>query len=340
MVMPNRKGEKEMCELKGKYVLLLVCIAFPLFNSETFADSLADEKKTRLYNSMKRRDGAPLTIDVSYTTKTITESEAAKKRAEARMERTKILRKQSNDDSITLVGVGIALADRSEIRLSETRIRIGTGLKLRKDTTIFANTEKTETHYKATTINTGFSKDSPSYEIDHKLKRVWIRTGWRWSGRKVLRFGQIDEFIRMDVVKLCSPRLRARASKKKDFLDKGKSVVDKKVVDEIECIDIERGKPKYRISLDPNDWKICRKIVWYDDKSGLVSKIVENKKFAKAKGKGNLFPRLVVRQYFDSEGKKEKTEFVNITNVEIGLSIAEDIFKLETPSGYSIIDDR
>jgi hypothetical protein len=329
-----------MRELKEKYVLLLVCIAFPLFNSETSAGSLADEKRARLYDSMKRRDGAPLTIDVSYTTKTVTEPEAAKKEKEARMERTKIMREQSNDDSITIGNFDIALPDGSEIRLSETRIRIGTGLKLRKDTTIFANMEKTETHYEATTINTGFSKDDPSYEVEHTLKQVSIRTGRRFSGREVLRFGQVDEFIGIDVARLCNPRLRERAPKKKDFLDKGKGVVNKNVVDEIEYIDLESGKPKYSISLDPNDWKICRKIVWYDDKSGLVSKIVENKEFAEAKGNGNLFPRLIVREYFDSEGKKEKTEFVNITNVVIGLPLSEDIFKLDAPPEYSVIDDR
>jgi len=329
-----------MCELKGRYILLLVCIAFPLFNSETFAASLADEKRARLYDSIKRRDGASLTIDVSYTTKTVTEPEAATKEEEARAERTKMLRKQSNNNSITVVGVGIALPDGGEIRLSETRIRIGTGLKLRKDTTIFANTEKTETYYEATTINTGFARESPSYEIDHKLKRVSIRTGRRFSGREVLRFGQVDESTAIDIAKSCSPRLRETASKKRDFMDKGKAVVDNKVVDEIECIDLESGKPKYRISLDPNDWKICRKIVWYDDKSGLVSKIEENKEFAKAKGNSSLFPRLIVRQYFDSGGKKDKTEFINITNVQIGLPVSEDIFKLDAPAEYSVIDDR
>lgn len=329
-----------MRELKEKYVLLLVCIAFPLFNSETFASSLADEKRTRLYDSMKRRDGAPLFIDVSYTTKTVTEPAAARKEEEARAERTKILKKKSNDNSMTIGSFNIALPDGSEIRLSETRIRIGTGLKLRKDTTIFANMEKTETRYEATTINTGFSKDSPSYEIDHKLKRVSIQTGRRFSGREVLRFGQVDEFIVMDIVRSCNPGLRAGASKKKDFLDKGKGVVNKKAVDELECIDAKSGKAKYRISLDPNDWRICRKIVWYNDKSGLVSKIEENKEFAKAKGNGNLFPRLIVRQYFDSEGKKEKTEFTNITSVEIGVPVSEDIFKLDASPEYSVIDDR
>jgi len=331
-----------MRELKEKYVLLLVCIAFPLFNSETFAASLADEKRARLYDSIKRRDGAPVTIDVSYTTKTVTEPEAATKEEEARAERTKMLRKQSNNDSITVVGVGIALPDGGDIRLSETRIRIGTGMKLRKDTTIFANMEKTETSYEATTINSGFVKESPSYEIDHKLKQVSIRTGRLFSGRKALRFGQVDEFIAMDIARYCNAnqRLNVKALKKKEFVRSAAGTPDGKGVDEVDCVDVEKGTVEYRLSLDPNDWQICRKIVWYDDKSGLVSKIEENKEFAKAKGNGNLFPRLIVRQYFDSEGKKEKTEFINITDVEIGLAISEDIFKLDVPPEYSVIDDR
>lgn len=342
MFMPNSKGEKEMSVRERKIVLALVFVGFLIFRTQGFALPLGDNEKTRLYDSMKRRNGAPLTIDVSYTTKTVTESEAARRRKEARMERTKILRKESNSDSITLESVGIALPDGSEIRLSETRIRIGTGLTLRKDTTIFANTEKTETHYKATTINTGYAKDSPSYEIDHKLKRVWIRIGWRWSGRKVLRFGKVDEFMVMDVVRSCRPNRsqRAKAFEKKDFLPAGTATVDDKVVDEIECINLENGKAKYRISLDPNDWQICRRIVWYDDKSGLASKIVEYKEFTKAKGTGELFPRLVIRRYFDKEGKEEKVETINITDVVIGLPISDDVFKFDVPTDYTIIDNR
>jgi len=340
MVMPDRKGEKEMCELKGKYVLLLVCIVFPLFNTETSARSLTDEEKTRLRESMKRRSAAPLTIDVSFTKKVVTKPEAVKRIREARMERTKILRKKLNDDSITLGSFDIALPDASEIRLSETRIRIGTGLTLRKDTTIFANTDKTETRREATTINTGFAKNSPSYEIDHKLKRWSIWSGRRWSGRQVLRFGKVDEPIVIDIVRLCSPKWRAKASKKKDFLHTGTGTLHDRLVDEMQCTDLENGKPTYRISLDSDDWHICRKIVWYDDKSGLVSKIVEYKEFAKASGSGELFARLVIRRHFDEQGKEEKVETINVTDVTIGLAIPEDVFKLDVPTDYTIVDHR
>ena len=325
-----------------KIVLALVFVGFLIFSTQGFARPLEDNEKTRLYNSMKRLNGAPLTIDVSYTTKTVTKPEAARRLKQATMEETKMLREKLNDDSVTLVSVGIPSVDGSEIRLSETRTRIGTGLKLRKDTTVFANKEKTETNYKATTINTGYAKDSPSYEIDHKLKRVWIRIGWRWSGRKVLRFGKVDEFIVMDIWSSCSPNRsqRAKAFEKKDFLLAGTDTVDGKVVDEIECIDLENGKAKYRISLDPNDWQICRRIVRFESKSGLVSNIVEYKEFAKAKGTGELFPRLIIRQYFDKEGKVEKVETINVINVVIGQPISEDIFKLDVPNEYTIIDNR
>jgi hypothetical protein len=342
MFMPNSKGEKEMSVRERKIVLALVFVGFLIFGTQGFGHPLGDNNKTRLYNSIKRRSGVPLTIDVSYTTKTITKPEAAKREEEARLERTKILRKKSNSDSITIGSFDIALSDGSKIRLSETRIRIGTGLKLRKDTTIFANTEKTETHYQATTINTGYATDRPSYEIDHKLKRAWIRIGRRWSGRKVLRFGKVDEFIVMDVVRSCKPNRsqRAKALQKRDFLLAGTDTVDGKVVDEIECIDLESGKSKYTISLDPNDWQICRRIVRFESKSGLVSSIVEYKEFAKAKGTGELFPRLIVHQYFDKEGKEEKVETINITDVVIGLPISEDIFSLDVPTDYTIIDNR
>jgi len=289
---------------------------------------------------MKRPNGAPLTIDVSFTKKVVTKPEAVKRRKQATMEETKMLREKLNSDSVTLVSVGIPSVDGSEIRLSKTRTRIGFGLKLRNDTTVFANKEKTETNYEATTINTGYAKDSPSYEIDHKLKRVWIRTGWRWSGRKVLRFGKVDEDILMDIVRLCSAKCRAKTSKNKRFSYEGTGKADGKIVNEIACIELGNGKAKYRISLDPNDWQICRKIVRFDSKSGLVSKIVEYKKFAKAQGTGELFPRLIIRQYFDKKGKVEKVETINVSNVVIGLPISEDIFKLAVPNEYTIIDNR
>lgn len=327
---------------KGKIVLALVFVGFLIFRTQGFALPLGDNEKSRLYNSMKRRNGAPLTIDVLLTKEVVTKPEAVRRLKQATMEETKMLREKLNDDSVTLVSVGIPSVDGSEIRLSKTRTRIGFGLKLRNDTTVFANKEKTETNYEATTINTGYAKDSPSYEIDHKLKRVWIRTGWRWSGRKVLRFGKVDEFIVMDILRFCSPNRsqRAKAFEKKDLLLSGTATVDGKVVDEIECINLENGKAIYKISLDPNDWQICRRIVRFESKSGLVSNIVEYKEFAKAKGSGELFPHLVTRRYFDKEGKEEKIETINITHVIIGLPIPEDVFKLDVPDEYIIIDNR
>lgn len=136
----------------------------------------------------------------------------------------------------------------------------------------------------------------------------------------------------IDLVRFCS---RAKTSGNKNILHSGRATVDGKVVDEIECVNLKNGKPAYRISLDSDDWHICRKIVWYDDKSGLVSKIVEYKEFAKAKGSGELFPLLVISRYFDDKGKEEKVETINVNNVVIGLQISEDIFKLDVPNGYT-----
>ena len=322
-----------------KIVLSLFFVVFLIFRTQSFANTLGDEEKTRLYDSLKGQRYVDLTIDVSLSEEVVTMPELVNKIKQASIEETKILRKKSNNDSITLESVGIALPGGSEIRLTERRIRIGSGLKIRNDTTIFANKEKTKTNYEATTINTGFRKDSPSYEIDHKLKRASIWSGRRWSGRKVLRFGKVDEGILMDIVRLSNPKWHAKLSKKNDFSYKGTGNVDGKIVDGIECID-PNGKVKYSISLDTQDWRICRKIVWYDNKSGLASKIVEYKQFAKAKGSGELFPRLVIRRHFDKEGKEEKAETINITDVVIGLPISDDVFKFDVPTDYTIIDNR
>jgi len=80
--------------------------------------------------------------------------------------------------------------------------------------------------------------------------------------------------------------------------------------------------------------------VWYDDKSGLASKIIEYKQFAKAQGSGELFPRLVIRRFFDKEGGEEKVETINIMDVVIGQPVSEDVFKLDVPTDYTIVDNR
>lgn len=324
---------------KMKIVLSLLVVGLLVFKAETSARPLRDDEGTRLYGSIKAQSFVDMIIDVSFMRQIVTRPEVVSKIKQETMDETKRLRKELNDDSITLESLGIALPDGSEIHLSEKRIRIGNGLKMRVDTTIFANEEMTETNYEATTINSLFSlfdMNAPSYQIDHKLKRAFINNA-RWSGREVLRFGKVDEDILMDIVMLCSPKRDTSISKNKHFSYKGTGNVDGKVVNEIECIDLN-GNVKYAIFLDSHDWRVCRKIVRYN-KSGLISKVVEYKEFAKAKGNGELFPHLVIRQHFDREGKEEKVEVISITNVMIGLPVTEDIFKLDVPPDYTIVDN-
>jgi len=331
-----------MSARKGNVVLLLLSIVFGSFGPRVFGRSLTGQERIRLFDSTKNRSNVPLTMDISFTKRVLTKPEVARKRREATMEETKELREKTKNDSITMRSVNIPLPDGSEIRLSETRTRIGTGGRLRSDTTVFANMEKTETWSEVTKINTGYGKNSPSYLIDHKLKQCWIRNDRRWSGYKVLRFGKIDPLIVLDIALSCDPNSppHVEGLVSKNFLHSSVAAADGKVVDEIECINLENGKAKYRISLDPNDWQICRRIVWFDSKSGLASKIVEYKQFAKAKESGELFPRLVIRRYFDKEGKVEKVETINVSNVVIGLPISDDVFKFDVPTDYTIIDNR
>lgn len=321
-----------------KIVPLFLLVLFLVFDSKTLARVLKDEEKTRLYNTIKAQSYLDLTIDVSFIEAVLTRPEAVNKIRQAMMEETKRLRTSTNDDSITLESVGIALSDGSETRLSEKRIRIGSPPKIRIDTTIFANEEMTETNYEGTTINSLFDVNAPSYQIDHKLKQAFINN-LRWSGRDVVRFGKVDEDILMAILSLCSPKRETNIPRNKEFSYKGTHNIDGKMVDEIECTD-PNAKVKYSIFLDSNDWGICRKMVRYDTKSGLPSKIVEYKEFTKAGGSGELFPHLVIRRYFDKGGGEEKLETVYITNVVFGLPISEDIFKFNVPSGYVISDMR
>ncbi len=336
----TEKEKKEMLVKRRKTVLLLLFAGFLTFDATTSARPLSDDEKVRLYSTTRGwLNLVDMTIDVSFMQKIVMSPEAVRKRRQAWDEHVKELSKKVGPSRIE--SLGILSPDGSETRLIEKRIRICNLSKIRSDTIIFAKKKKTETSYEGTIINTGFAKDSPSYQIEHKSKQASIFAGKQWAGREVLRFGKVDDLIAMDASAICNPAYFQKPSKRKmDFLYSGTGTADGKTTDEVECINLESGKAKYKISLDPNDWNICRKIVRYDNKSGLVSKIVEYKQFAKAKGSGEPFPRLVVRRYFDKEGKEEKVETMNITNVVIGIPISDDVFKLDVPNEYTTIDNR
>jgi len=337
----TEKEKKEMSKKRRKTVLLLLFVGFLTFDATTSARPLSNDEKVRLYSTTMGWKNEILykTIDVSFMQEIVMSPEAVRKRRQAWDEHVKELSKKVGPSRIE--SLGISSPDGGETRLIEERIRISNLLKIRRDTIIFANKEKTETSYEGTIINTGFAKDSPSYQIEHKSKQASIFAGKQWAGREVLRFGKVDDLIAMDASAICNPAYFQKPSKRKmDFLYSGTGTADGKTTDEVECINLESGKAKYKISLDPNDWNICRKIVRYDNKSGLVSKIVEYKQFAKAKGSGEPFPRLVIRWYFDKEGKEKKVETINVTDVVIGLPISDDVFKLDVPTDYTIIDNR
>jgi len=327
---------------KRKTFLLLLLAGILTSNVNILANSLSNDEKTRLYNSLNGQIYRDITIDISFTKEVVTKPEAVKEEQRKREEATNKLREESGRSSLKIGTFSLPLPDGSEIRLSETRIRIGSGLKLRSDTKIFANREKTEAKDVATMINTGFGKDDPSYFIDHKLKTAIIWSGRRWSGYEVLRFGKVDKAILIDIMSVCNPKPSQYTNmyKRKDFFYSGTGTIEGKTTDEIECISLENGQTEYKISLDPNNWHICRKIVWYDKESGLVSKTVEHKEFAKAKGNGESFPRLIESKYFDKAGKEEKIETIKVSNVVIGEPISEDIFSLDVLNEYVINDMR
>jgi len=322
-------------------VFLLLLIGFAFFNTRLLARDLTNHEASRLYSSVMSKRGEEITIDIRLSKEVVTKPEAVNKRNRKAEEDLKKLSEKLGQ-SLKLGSYGLVSPDGTETLLSESRIRIGCGLKLRSDVTVFANKERTESSYQGTTINTGFRKDSPSYQIDHTSKQALIFAGRRWSGQEVLRFGRINASIALDVIGLCNPTCSqgGRVSKSKKLSYKGTNKVDGKAVDEIECVNPESGKVKYKIFLDTLDWSICRKIVRYDDNSGLVSKISECKKYERAGGSEHLFPRLVFTRSFDKEGKEEKNETIYVTDLTIGAPISEEIFKLDVPTDYTIVDNR
>lgn len=330
-----------MSEKKGKTILLLLIVGFVAFDSIASARPLSNDENLRLYSTTDGRKNEILykSIDVSFNLKILMHPEAVRKRRQAWDERVKELSKETGRP-LKIESTGISSPDGSDTRLIEKRIRVGNLLNMRNDLVLFANKEKTETKSERTSVNAGPGNDIRCYQIDHKSKQVSIWSYRQWPGREVLRFGKVDEpIITMDIMRLCNPEAYAKSSKQKNFSYKGTGNVDGHVVEEIECID-PNGKVKYSISLDTQDWGICRKIVKHDNISGKVFKIVEYKQFAKAGGSGELYPRLVTRRYFDKEAKEQKVETINITNVVIGLTIPEDVFKLDAPPDYTIIDGR
>ncbi len=326
---------------KRNILMSLIFAGILISNANVSANSFGEDEKKHLYDSLNWQTYANMTIDISFTKEVVTKPDAVKEKKRKAEETSRKLSEESGR-SLRIGTYSLPLPDGSEIRLSKTRIRIGSELKLRKDTKIFSNKEKTETNYEGTIINTGFGKDGPSYFIDHKLKTAIIWSGMRWSGRQVLRFGKVEEPILIDIMSVCNPKPSQYTNmyKRKDFFYSGTGTIEGKTTDEIECISLENGQTEYKISLDPNDWHICRKIVWYDKESSLVSKTVENKEFAKAKGTGELFPRLIESKYFDKAGKEEKLETINVSNVVIGQPFSEDIFSLDVPNEYTINDMR
>ena len=304
----------------------------------THVKALKNEQADRLRNSLRSSNNSKIPIDVLYTEEVITTPEEVNKENMKRAERTEEMRRKTNSATATYGSFGIPMPDGSERRLSQTLIRIGEGLKIRNDTKIYANLEKTETNYDVTTINTGFGKDIISYRIEHKLKEIWIHKGVHWPGRQILRFGKINESMLLDIVRFSNLKVDVNKPKKKTFEYRGTNKIDGKDVDEIEFIDLEKGRREYRLSLDSNDWSRCRKIVWYDKESGLVSESIEYKEFLKAQVSNELFPRLVIKRYFNEEGKEAKIETIRVEHVIIGGSISEEIFDLSVPEEYSLFD--
>ena len=325
--------------IKERKVSLLFLFIIVILTINITANTF-DYEKARLYDSLKSPSDANMTIDISYTKKTITKPEAVNVKKQKAEEISKELSENSNR-TIRPGSLGLSQQDGSEIQLSETRKRISR-LKLRNDTTIFANKEKTKTNYEGTTINTGFGEDDPTYFIDHKLKTASIWKNKRFLGYDVLIFGKVDKAVLLDIVVLCNPKSLqdANTPKKKDFLYSGSGVIDGKTTDEIECVNLETGQTEYKIYLDPNDWSMCRKYIKYDEESGSVSKIVEYKEFSKAEGNGELFPRLILTRHFDKDGQETKIETINVSKVVVGQPIPEDIFNLDVPNDYTIRDMR
>lgn len=321
-------------------LLLFGFVCLLAFDSTTSARPLSDDENVRLYSTTTewKYEVSYKSIDVSFDLNIVMHPEAVIKRRQSWDEHVKELNKGGG--TLRIESAGISSPDGSDTRLVKQRIRSADLLNMRNDSILFANKEKTETKSERTSVNAGPGNDIRCYQIDHKYKEVSIWDYRPWPGREVLRFGKVDwPTILMDIRRLCNPEAYAKSSKNKNFSYKGTGNVDGHVVEEIECID-PNGIVIYSISLDTQDWGICRKIVKHDNISGLVFKIVEYKQFAKAGGSGELFPHLVTRRYFDKEGKEEKIETINITNVAIGLPIPEEVFKLDVPTDYTTIDNR
>lgn len=322
--------------IKKIMLFLLFSFVVLVFNAEIFADYDNENEKTRLYNSLKRRSDPNMSTDITFSKEVVTKPKAVEEKKKKNEELSRELSREYGRP-LRAGSFGLPLPDGSEILLSKTRRRIS-GFKLHVDTTIFANKEKTETNYEATIIDTGFGKDDLGYFINHKAKTAQIWSDKNIIGYDVLRFGKVDEKIVMDIMKFCNPEVAEETSKEKIFIRSDTKRIEGKIADEIEFINLEDGQIEYTLSLDTNDWSRCRKIVWYDKESGLVSESVESKEFSKAQGSDELFPRLVIKRYFDKKGEEIKTETIKIENIIIGESISEDVFSLETMEEYSITD--
>jgi hypothetical protein len=324
-------------------VLLLIISSFLIFNSESFARPLTDNENATLLTSVSNRSIVDMTIDLLWSNEIEMKPDAVRKIKQTYIERmNKIPGKMGHIVEMPLYG--FVSPSGSNIRLVETRTRIGSKLRLRNDTVIFGDRKKTKVQYETTTINANpfGTKTVLNYKIDHKLKQGLVEDKITWSGEEVLQFGKVDLDIYLDILKLAKygQKTNSKLSKYYNLSYEGDTAIDGHLTDVLQCKNPANDKLRYIVYLDTSNWQLCRKIERYNNTSGLLSQITEYKAFEQI-GDGSFpYPRSVIRRYFDKDGKEERSEKINIENVEIGIPIPDEVFKFNVPSDYTITDMR
>jgi len=320
--------------------LLLYCFA------SAWAESIPLNcgEKQRLLNALK--ENPPYySIDVTCEIRNIIPGDMAQENIEIQENRAKILGEKYNWGTTKFKPIGFFDSNGEYVVLTKERAKVEGAMRIRKDITYFSGESATAVSREITNIyNNGVF-----YFVNKGNKDIKISGKPNFESTSPLHFITCGKLIYnmdivRDIVKIADPNYEQKKAgvNRKKFLDKGSVQINNSLAKQIECFNVDKSQKEYILFLDPNDWGICHKIVWYDVESGQVSKMSEFKKFSIVRESNDLYPHTIIHTYFDKEGKEGKKEIINIFQVRTNPAVVDESFQIKTEEfeNYEITDYR
>lgn len=333
--------------MKTERLALYILLSFPMCCLDSaWAESrpLNRDEKQYLLNSL-RASPAYYSIDITYEQRDIVPGDIAQKNIEMMGKKTEEWGKKYNWSNPKFHPIGFFNSNREYVVLTKEKVKVEGAMRSRKDITYFSGEDATAVSRKITNIynNRAF------YYINKGEKTIHISEEPKFESISPLHFLHCGRLtcnmgIVGDIVRIADPNYGQKrvVVSRKEFLDGGTVQIDGSLAKQIECFNIDKVQKEYALFLDPNNWGICRKIIWYDIESGRASKMSEFKNFSIVKEGNDLYPHTIIYTYFDKEGKEEQKEVINISQVATNLPVADESLQTKTQdfADYEITDYR